>query len=937
MKRALSTPFVMLSILACLLSGPSSASEIMEIPIYAPFVSGDGKAVAGTEKYGPRTIRWTEEEGITIVNDGSDDGEYFHPTGINCDGSVIVGYIEGSMHSVYPYRWIESEGMMRIGFRNKLWPDLWFYASAYDVSSDGTVITGTGTSDSEFEYPTDSGFVLWYLSEDMDDLLNPASDGSEGQAISGDGRTAVGNTFYDINSDGYMDLSTEEFFFKWTESEGFKDIDLGHASDISADGQVIIGTAPSGQAFRYTDAGGMQEIGDFSPQKTNGNGTVIIGDGHVWDSINGLQSIEDYLLSKGVDLDSDNWVIESVTDISDDGKVIVGKGYSIVGVVIDNHDSGFITGPSEWSWSSFTPGGYGGSYQYAPTGDGSKSAIWTFQGTGQMGRYEILAQWTAGTNRAKDATYKIYDSYGQIGSVKVDQTKNGGKFNSLGIFFSEFGNFKVILNDNRSGYVIADAVKFVFADKGWMAKLDEADIPTLSRIEIEGSSSVDENDSAAYLCRAYYEDGTTEPVTAVTWSVDCSYADIDGSGLLTAYEVDGDMSCRITAAYTADGITKTASKDISVMDDDSLEPVEIIIDNKNTGFASGPTAWTWSQFTPGGYNTSYQYAPIGSGSKWAKWTFTVSTPGEYEVFAQWTSGDNRSPAAPYTVKNGANTWKVAANQTRNGGQFNLLGTYPLSAGTLEVLLNDTPTGVVIADAVKIVSEGTPPIKSLDRIEIEGLASIPENTSQNYICRAHYTDGTTEQVTADIWSDDCIDADIDGTGILTAYEVDGDMSCRITAAYTADGITKTASKDISVMDDDSLEPVEIIIDNKNAGFASGPTAWTWSQFTPGGYNTSYQYAPIGSGSKWAKWTFTVSAPGAYQILAQWTSGDNRSPAAPYTIKNGANTWTVTANQTRDGGKFNLLGAYPLTAGTVEVVLKDTPTGYVIADAVKIMTP
>jgi hypothetical protein len=44
---------------------------------------------------------------------------------------------------------------------------------------------------------------------------------------------------------------------------------------------------------------------------------------------------------------------------------------------------------------------------------------------------------------------------------------------------------------------------------------------------------------------------------------------------------------------------------------------------------------------------------------------------------------------------------VTANQTRDGGQFNLLGTYPLAAGTLEVVLNDTPTGVVIADAVRV--------------------------------------------------------------------------------------------------------------------------------------------------------------------------------------------------------------------------------------------
>ena len=40
----------------------------------------------------------------------------------------------------------------------------------------------------------------------------------------------------------------------------------------------------------------------------------------------------------------------------------------------------------------------------------------------------------------------------------------------------------------------------------------------------------------------------------------------------------------------------------------------------------------------------------------------------------------------------------------NGGEFNKLGTFVLEAGTLEVVLSDTPSGYVIADAVQIVKQ-----------------------------------------------------------------------------------------------------------------------------------------------------------------------------------------------------------------------------------------
>ena len=61
-------------------------------------------------------------------------------------------------------------------------------------------------------------------------------------------------------------------------------------------------------------------------------------------------------------------------------------------------------------------------------------------------------------------------------------------------------------------------------------------------------------------------------------------------------------------------------------------------------------------------------------------TFTFPatlTPGTtYQVYAWWTQAANRYTSAQYQIRNGATLLGTAVvNQTANGGQWNLLGTY----------------------------------------------------------------------------------------------------------------------------------------------------------------------------------------------------------------------------------------------------------------------
>src|SRR5262249_49844768 len=65
--------------------------------------------------------------------------------------------------------------------------------------------------------------------------------------------------------------------------------------------------------------------------------------------------------------------------------------------------------------------------------------------------------------------------------------------------------------------------------------------------------------------------------------------------------------------------------------------------------------------------------------------------------------------APYWITSDDGTVSVVRNQQANGGDWQLLGSYPFSPGKSEgVTLSDKADGVVIADALRFVSGQTAP-------------------------------------------------------------------------------------------------------------------------------------------------------------------------------------------------------------------------------------
>jgi hypothetical protein len=126
--------------------------------------------------------------------------------------------------------------------------------------------------------------------------------------------------------------------------------------------------------------------------------------------------------------------------------------------IVDNSD-GSVQLKGKWTATNTTGGFLGQDYLYRTPGDGSSSVTWPFPGS--AGHYDVFARWSAGPNRATNATYQITSNSGSS-NVSVNQRINGGAWQLLGSFdFQPNKNQSVSLTDKADGVVVADAIRFV--------------------------------------------------------------------------------------------------------------------------------------------------------------------------------------------------------------------------------------------------------------------------------------------------------------------------------------------------------------------------------------------------------------------------------------------------------------------------------------------
>jgi RNA polymerase sigma factor (sigma-70 family) len=195
-------------------------------------------------------------------------GEFFSLAwDVSADGSVVTGYSisnviesKGNSFPLYEaFRWTEAEGMIGLG---SLPGGEYPFSEAIGLSFDGSVIVGHTTSGSSVS----SEAFRWSHGKGMMGLgfLPGSSTQSWAYGVSSDGSVVVGF--------GFSGEGTQAF--RWTEAEGM--VGLGdlpggkfssRAWDASLHGEVIVGASASSEgieAFRWTGDEGMVGMGFLS-------------------------------------------------------------------------------------------------------------------------------------------------------------------------------------------------------------------------------------------------------------------------------------------------------------------------------------------------------------------------------------------------------------------------------------------------------------------------------------------------------------------------------------------------------------------------------------------------------------------------------------------------------------------------------------------------
>lgn len=314
----------------------------------ADAVSADGSVVVGTSRVGSgvegnRAFRWTASGGMEELGGLPGLGSYYSwANGVSADGSAVVGQIRSSAGNE-AFLWSESTAMVGLGDL----PGGQDRSNAYGVSADGSVVVGVGYDS------VGPQAVRWTQQGQILPLGNlPGVSQGYGLAVSADGSTIIG---YCQGLQG----------FRWTQGTGtlpLGDLPGGpvgsQALGLSADGSVIVGGSAgqystgsaSFEAFRWTQETEMVSLGSLpggTPQSTadavSADGSIVVGNSNmlpsweggeafIWDAEHGMRDLHDLLIDDyGLEESLQGWTLQRATDVSADGRVIVGWGTNPAG------------------------------------------------------------------------------------------------------------------------------------------------------------------------------------------------------------------------------------------------------------------------------------------------------------------------------------------------------------------------------------------------------------------------------------------------------------------------------------------------------------------------------------------------------------------------------------------------------------------------------
>ena len=135
---------------------------------------------------------------------------------------------------------------------------------------------------------------------------------------------------------------------------------------------------------------------------------------------------------------------------------------------------------------------------------------------------------------------------------------------------------------------------------------------TLVSLEVVGANTVDESSSGDYKSIATFDDSTTSDVTLMsTWSESTVFADIDQMGRLETILIDGQQLALVKASYVHDGITRTHTKTVTILNSITLTDIRLIGPSETKGGRS-------VQYVVNGIYSDNQQRPLNINLTWSE-------------------------------------------------------------------------------------------------------------------------------------------------------------------------------------------------------------------------------------------------------------------------------------------------------------------------------
>jgi RHS repeat-associated protein len=346
---------------------------------------------------------------------------------------------------------------------------------------------------------------------------------------------------------------------------------------------------------------------------------------------------------------------------------------------------------------------------------------------GMDSAYRLTAQ---SVTEALDLGYTLYDSNGNL-ETRTDAYSSNGSFtydtlNRLDIAGGPFGSrdYDYDFNGNRTS-LVSDALTTTYgyaansnrlaAATGWSYTLD-ANGNTTQQLDSAGAGRLygynSHNRLISVTDRAVLETGdppTYQDTVLGTYSYNGLGQRVTktASGLTTQYlydtggalmaELDDGGSVARDYIYLNGQLLATR-----VVEAIQSGGEEIILDNGQPGTSS---TGTWATRTSGqDHGIDYRRSKRNRTLSTYRWTPTL-VAGTYEVYAWWVAKRKNSANVPYTIVHNGQTDTLTRSHKRDGGSWQLLGTWIFDGSGSEYVEVSNANGKAAADAVRFVKQG----------------------------------------------------------------------------------------------------------------------------------------------------------------------------------------------------------------------------------------